>query len=443
MKIYHAVSIDLARADEHTAPLRLTGVEGDSGTHVLELRLYCGGEAWPIPEDVSALISYARPDSTGGAYDTLPNGEQAWRAEGNVLYLELAPACFAVPTPPQRETYLSVTLLRGEQQLTTRRISLVVHNSIAGNEESGNVYTSFLSLIRQHIGDTSQLDSDTAQTVVDAVNEALRECRDGAVGVENVRISGDNELLVTLTDGRVKSAGNVSFSRINANLLDNWCFLDAVNQRGLSDHIDPDTIAIDRWRNSSNITTTGAYNKLTITCLAPYANLSQTIDRPTALNGQTVTASLLVTANSGDLVFALVRVREGVETVLAQAASDTTGLLSFTYTFSPYETLDSDALILRFGSGSTNIQGYSFTAVKLELGIQQTLAHKENGAWVLTEMPNYADQLLRCQRFFQLFRTQDKRPVYAQDFRPPMRAEPTFSTISIDGVTYYTAEAEL
>lgn len=39
-------------------------------------------------------------------------------------------------------------------------------------------------------------------------------------------------------------------------------------------------------------------------------------------------------------------------------------------------------------------------AAKLELGAQQTLAHQDSsGAWVLNEIPDYAEQLRRCQRY--------------------------------------------
>lgn len=40
-------------------------------------------------------------------------------------------------------------------------------------------------------------------------------------------------------------------------------------------------------------------------------------------------------------------------------------------------------------------------AIKLELGSQQTLAHQENGKWVLNEIPDYGEQLRRCQRYYQ------------------------------------------
>ena len=38
-------------------------------------------------------------------------------------------------------------------------------------------------------------------------------------------------------------------------------------------------------------------------------------------------------------------------------------------------------------------------AVKLELGSTQTLAHREGDKWVLNEVPEYGEQLRRCQRY--------------------------------------------
>ena len=42
----------------------------------------------------------------------------------------------------------------------------------------------------------------------------------------------------------------------------------------------------------------------------------------------------------------------------------------------------------------------SILAVKLELGHTQTLAHREGDRWVLNEIPEYGEQLRRCQRYF-------------------------------------------
>ena len=47
--------------------------------------------------------------------------------------------------------------------------------------------------------------------------------------------------------------------------------------------------------------------------------------------------------------------------------------------------------------------GKGMIAAKLELGDQQTLAHKENGVWVLNEIPDFGEQLRKCQRYFVRF----------------------------------------
>ena len=47
------------------------------------------------------------------------------------------------------------------------------------------------------------------------------------------------------------------------------------------------------------------------------------------------------------------------------------------------------------------LTGDTWLAAKLELGTQQTLAHQENGVWVLNEIPNYGEQLRRCRRYLR------------------------------------------
>ena len=91
-----------------------------------------------------------------------------------------------------------------------------------------------------------------------------------------------------------------------------------------------------------------------------------------------------------------------------------------------------------------NSQNGELVAIKLELGDQQTLAHQDaDGNWVLNEIPDYGEQLARCQRYFQTFATESLRPTNALDFRPVMRATPALSTITVGGKTLYTASADL
>lgn len=83
------------------------------------------------------------------------------------------------------------------------------------------------------------------------------------------------------------------------------------------------------------------------------------------------------------------------------------------------------------------------SAVKLELGSQQTLAHQENGVWVLNEIPDYGEQLARCQRYFQLYSSEDRRPAKAVDCRPTMRTDPAHGTVVVNGTTYYYNSADM
>ena len=52
----------------------------------------------------------------------------------------------------------------------------------------------------------------------------------------------------------------------------------------------------------------------------------------------------------------------------------------------------------------------NIVAVKFEIGSYQTLAHKENNQWVLNEIPNYSNELNKCQRY--LFISKDNDYLY-------------------------------
>lgn len=83
-------------------------------------------------------------------------------------------------------------------------------------------------------------------------------------------------------------------------------------------------------------------------------------------------------------------------------------------------------------------------AGKLELGSGQTLAYQnEEGNWQLFETPDYAEELAKCQRYFQLYSAADKRPAKAVDCRPTMRIDPTQGQLQINAQTLYYNSAEL
>ena len=140
----------------------------------------------------------------------------------------------------------------------------------------------------------------------------------------------------------------------NPNLLDNWYFGNPVNQRNVSGTIDTVGYFLDRWKLVSGSVTIGS-NGITLN-----GTIVQILE--TAV-GTDVPASALTT--------------EGVVVASYDNNSKTFSLT---------------------GTGQT------FVAAKLELGFQQTLAHKDaDGSWVLNEIPDYGEQLRQCQRYFVNF----------------------------------------
>ena len=67
------------------------------------------------------------------------------------------------------------------------------------------------------------------------------------------------------------------------------------------------------------------------------------------------------------------------------------------------EISGSPAALLNLGIasfvGSPGAKTISFIAAKLEIGSTQTLAHQENGTWVLNELPDYDEQWTKCRKY--------------------------------------------
>lgn len=88
MIITHKLKMSL---EEAGTPQRLEMPLGDISARQINLLLYSRQKPWTIPENVTVLIRYKKPDGTVGEYDTMPDGTAAWSAEGNALSLSVAP----------------------------------------------------------------------------------------------------------------------------------------------------------------------------------------------------------------------------------------------------------------------------------------------------------------------------------------------------------------
>lgn len=177
----------------------------------------------------------------------------------------------------------------------------------------------------------------------------------------------------------------------NRNLLDNWYFANPVNQRGATEYIINrfNQYHIDKWTAAGNfkITLENDGLKITNTSDSVYANIMQRLEFARfGKKERTVTLSLF----TGDDLYSV------TGTVSFQ---DQNGSCSFATPFGAirmytYNSLTEFTIDVAPGK-ETKIQ-----AVKLELGSNQTLAHKENNVWVLNEIPDYATELAKCQRYF-------------------------------------------
>lgn len=239
--------------------------------------------------------------------------------------------------------------------------------------------------------------------------------------------------------------------QIRQNLLDNWCFVGGqfpINQRGAASYTGIG-YGVDRWKVyhfsgtgfQSAVTTTLGSDGITISNAGSSRGFfGQVLE---SLPAGTYTVSLLYERVSGEYPVAHLNVYGTDFTQNSYADKWLKNEESFaSATFS----IQSDTTVIV----GVNVAGVSsagqcaliIKAIKLEIGSTQTLAHQENGVWELNELPNYSVELLKCQRWFQTFRTQSLRPTYGADFRPVMRTDPALGTITIEGVTYYTASAE-
>lgn len=231
----------------------------------------------------------------------------------------------------------------------------------------------------------------------------------------------------------------------NPNLLDNWYFVDPVNQRGQTEYT-TDAYTIDRWKAyKASVELTADGLKMTVT--APYGRITQDIDRP-GLTNQVLTFSVLYSGlTSGNL-----RLYYGPGDHSIVNTDETLGLISGTFVL-PADATKVDNVFIALESKDASV---NLIATKLELGTQQTLAHQDaDGNWVLNDPPpNKELELLKCQKYFKRIKANNimvpavgycptnNLAVVPIQLSVPLRTNPTIRysdlndvTIRVSGVT--------
>jgi len=214
-----------------------------------------------------------------------------------------------------------------------------------------------------------------------------------------------NELKNTLTqlDSDLDSEIATRQTYVRPNLLDNWYFVYGktinndyssngtfpVNQRGQRSY-SSSGYTFDRWYSDVNVSINNTGDTVTIT----NNNNSGAWFRQVLGNvpKETIVGAAFVTAYSGTCILTMQEKGGGYQTVFSKTLSEV-GVVSA----SGQATASNQ---YNFGFYLSAGASVTFKAMKLEIGSGQTLAHQENGVWVLNEIPNYWEELAKCQRYF-------------------------------------------
>ena len=234
---------------------------------------------------------------------------------------------------------------------------------------------------------------------------------------DTIPVSAEDSTLISeaLTKIPTTSGGGV-----NPNLLDNWYFGRPVNQRGQTDYATGGAYTLDRWWMQYDTTLSIVDGGIKI---GGKWDVQQYFEN--TLPNATYTLSLLYKDRTGSDPLRLIAGNRTDGDLAKTESKDASGILSITFS-----TAKSNKVNFGF-TGSTDNSAI-IIAIKLELGDTQTLAHKENGVWVLNEIPDFGEQLARCQRYCVAFNQYDTFfPTDTSDFIVelpcPMRISPTIS----------------
>lgn len=193
------------------------------------------------------------------------------------------------------------------------------------------------------------------------------------------------------------------------NLLDNWYFVGGGSQSG--DGVFPinqrgETIKtgvghfFDRWRITGYSPTRSELtaNGVTVTgnSTSGVSSIRQDILKSPAVGSQLTVSMLCTTGDSETNIYFRFYHADGTYDQISTSAMSVDGRLRWGTV-----TLTADAKYASF-----RISKYTgtatFEAVKVEYGEYQTLAHKDgNGNWVLNALPNWFEELRKCQRYLQ------------------------------------------
>lgn len=231
------------------------------------------------------------------------------------------------------------------------------------------------------------------------------------VGIGDKSKALSNAFILCKTD--LSDDTSVPVYGLGDNMLHNWYFAGTgggpgelpVNLRGQSSYTGSG-YTIDGWYARNSVTVGVQSDGIHLSFPSGVTTLKGLNQTFTAfrnyLVGKTVTVSVLVKdfVSFGSTSYPKFGLYSG-DSVGVHSSGKLTGIISGNGLFTATGTLGSDILDysnLNFTACYANSYSGSLTVVaaKMELGSKSTLAHQENGVWVLNSCPSYNEELLKC-----------------------------------------------
>lgn len=351
-------------------PPTLHMVQGDANSRTIVATLWDGAQLYSIPAGAAIMVRFRKPDGTGGLYDATEGGNKVSYA-GSIVTAPVATQMLAVVG----DVFAEIDIFGSSSGAAAERLAtfrFVVKVAPCVLPDAQIISSDYYNILAADIAGAKAAADQAKDYAADAKNSADSAAIsvEGAVKYnapqtlteEQARQARENigaPAPYTAGDG-IAISGSVIAAKVqpcNRNLIINWYFGNPVNQRDVSGTISNAGYFLDRWKlvsgsvtiNTDGITLNGTMQQVLET--APVG---------------TVTASALTQAGVGEVV----------------------------------PTYDSASKTV-----AVTADGKKLVAVKLEMGSQQTLAHQEDGVWVLDEIPDYGEELTKCMRYLQIIST--------------------------------------
>lgn len=191
MIVTHKITMDFLHPGQTP---QITAVQNDRYTREVEISLYADTEPWHIPEDVSVLIGYRKNGGSGGEYNTLPDGTQAWKQEENRLTISLVPQMLS----DAGLATLAVSLISGDKEINTFGLQIRVEPNAREEMEASEDYVNVTGFVPAPVNAkagqflrVSQVDETGRVTAVETADGATATGEKGATFVPSVDESGN------------------------------------------------------------------------------------------------------------------------------------------------------------------------------------------------------------------------------------------------------------